>query len=310
MQDFHRKGSVDWKLLLALVLLFCLSGSVIFLQKRIKGLERDLSLVRYSLQNLENNANARRLSFSEQYGQGELRLNPSQKTATNRPPAILSLRKALKQPRSDETPQEMLTKALTGDTTALDRLDTYASTLIAESSNSEQMESALAQLRAGFATISEEAAGGNTDALGLLWRATRRQYLAGIATDAIGHAAALGNEMALELLLNPEQYGILLSSAVGALVEVAAAGNELAIEALVSIALDESKRALWYLALSGLQPPAEAGNELAIQTLAGMMNSNDPNLRSAALAGLEAAAANGFGVASDALARLETAEGE
>jgi hypothetical protein len=294
MPNDHERGHVDWKLLLGLVILFFLAGSTIFQHRRIARLERDLSLVRMEVQNVQSKSKSRRLGFFEQYAPMDARLMGQNTQRISRLKIPSPLRKTDVQPARDQSPEDLLIAALTGDSTALDRLDSLASRLLEQSSSGDALNSGLAQLRAAFRNVSEEAGNGNEDALGLLWRATRKSYLAGIATDALGHAAALGNGMALELLLNPEQYGILNSSAVGALIEPAQAGVEEAIAALISVAIDPTKTPLWYLAATGLQPAAEAGNELAIQTFAALATSNDPNVSSFARMVLENAAANGF----------------
>jgi hypothetical protein len=298
---------VNWKLIVSLVLLFFVAGSVIHQQRRIASLERDVSLLRVSMQNMEVKAPSRRSLFFEQYSPGDLRTRQSQTKTQN----LSRLRSAPILPRRNsankvETAQEMLAAALSGDTTALDRLDQFASGAASEATSSTEGEAVLNQLRAAFSVMSEEAGNGNSDALGILWRATRKSYLAGLATDAIGHAAALGNDLALELLLSPEQYGILLSSAVGALIEVAEAGNELAIEALAAVTQDESKSALWYLAASGLQRAAESGNELAMESLATLLQANDANIRELARQTLERASLNGYITARNALAQAPT----
>lgn len=298
MPSIHERGHVDWKLMLSLVLLFFLAGSTIFQQRRISQLERDVSLLRVSMQNVETKGKSRRLSFYDQYAPAEGR-SPGQGTQrVSRVKLPVAIRRSELQPARNETPQDLLMSALTGDSTALDRLDNLASRLVEQSGNSNDLSTGLGQLRAAFATVSDEAGNGNENALGLLWRATRKPYLAGIATDAVGHAAALGSGMALELLLNPEQYGILNSSAVGALIEPAQGGNEDAINALISVVLDPSRSALWYLAATGLEPAAEAGNELVIQAFVALINSEDNNVRNIARMTLENAAANGF-IAAD-----------
>jgi hypothetical protein len=296
------RGQVDWKLLLSLMLLFFLAGSVVFQQKRISKLERELSLVQVSLQSLESKSHPRKLSFLEQYAPMQIRQYPSTQRVS-RIKASSTLQRSAIQPAPSETPQDMLIASLSGDAAALDRLDGFAQNLLRQSSDSDDLAEGLGQLRGAFEMVSEEAGNGNEDALGILWRATRKPYLAGIATDALGHAAALGSDAALAYLLNPEQYGILESSAVGALIEPAQNGDETAIAALVQVALDPSKSAYWSLAVTGLVAAAEAGNGPAIQTLATLVNSNDPQVRNQARTALEMAAENGF---QEADAALET----
>jgi len=308
MPRHSSSGEVNWKLIVSLVLLFFLAGSVVHQQRRIAALERDVSILRVSMQNIEAKIPSARSLFFEQYSSGDLRNRQpgqSKTQAISRAGSPILPRRA-SFPNKNETPQEMLAAALSGDTTALDRLDQFASRAASEGGNTAEMETLLNQLRSAFTIVSEEAGNGNSDALGILWRATRKSYLAGLATDAMGHAAALGNDLALELLLNPEQYGILLSSAVGALIEVAEGGNEFAIEALAAVTQDESKSALWYLAASGLERAAENGNELAMETFAALLNANDPNLSELARQALERASLNGYATARNALAQAPT----
>ena len=307
MPSQRSRGEVNWKLIVSLVLLFFLAGTAVHQQRRISGLERDLSLVRLSIQNLENKTASRRSSFFDQFAPAQFQFKQGQTQSVTARSArvatpILSARKPQNY-NGTETPQQMIAAAMSGDNAALDRLDDFASEATAEGKSADETDAALNQIRAGFALMSEEAANGNSDALGILWRATSKSYLAGLATDAIGHAAALGNEIALELLLNPDQNGILISSAVGALTEVAETGNDLAIQALVLVGQDESKSALWYLAASGLQHAAESGNESAIEALGRFLNSPDNNVRAAARQGLERASLNGYTLAADALAQ-------
>ena len=93
-------------------------------------------------------------------------LNRTQSLSKARSTPILPRRNSALRDKN-ETPQEMLVAALSGDTTALDRLDAFASAAT-ENKSPEQMEAVLNQNPcAAFSMMSEEAGNGNSDALGI-----------------------------------------------------------------------------------------------------------------------------------------------
>src|SRR5213075_559718 len=100
--------------------------------------ERDVSFLRVSMQNMEVKAPSRRSLFFEQYSPGDLRRQSQTKTQN-----LSRLRSAPILPRRNsankvETAQEMLAAALSGDTTALDRLDQFASGAASEATSSTE----------------------------------------------------------------------------------------------------------------------------------------------------------------------------
>ena len=125
-------------------------------------------------------------------------------------------------------------------------------------------------LLSAFNLLSEEAAGGNTNALRAIAQAAQMSFLQGNAVASLGDLAGHGNEGALKVLLNPEQYGLLLSGVVGALKPAADSGNQRAVAALASILGDETKKPLWLMASEGLKQAAASGNAVAIDALKSM----------------------------------------
>jgi len=149
-----------------------------------------------------------------------------------------------------------------------------------------------APVRAAFEVIGEAAAQGNAEALAAVARAVQIPELRGQAVEVVGTLAGRGDEVALEMLIHPEQHGILLSSSVGALRAAADSGEQRAIDALSAVTRDPARRALWFMAASGLGKAAGSGNPGAIDALIGLLPQPEPSLRGAVLNGLRTAAAN------------------
>jgi hypothetical protein len=201
--------------------------------------------------------------------------------------------------------QEIAAAACQGDTNAVNQLAELNRMALesfkaarASSQNAEELgaltKDLFAPIHAAFKEIVEQAVAGNQSALDALSSAAQTKELQEFAIGGLGTLAGLGNETALDALLNPGHYDIHSPSTLGALKPAAVNGNQRAIDALAAVALDGNAQTLWFVAAAGLEHAAAAGNEVAIDAMINILKSENPNVRSRAIAGLTQAAQKSF----------------
>jgi hypothetical protein len=205
------------------------------------------------------------------------------------------------EPANDEA-RRLAVAAMGGDSSAVGELAELATAM--RTMNTNEAVQVRSALWSAFDLLWTEAGKGNAGALQAIWQASRISNLQWLAVKALGQAAGLGNEEALRLLLDPETYLILRSSATSALKPAADAGNERAIQALAATAADPRQKALWLLAVQGLETASAAGNATAIDGLATIATATNQMIRKQAVLALEAAALKGQPRAEEALRKL------
>jgi RNA polymerase sigma factor (sigma-70 family) len=183
-------------------------------------------------------------------------------------------------PASTDLATQLAAAIVQGDPTAMQRMRDLANSRFAFFNTNrigltnEQLAAihmeAFGGLASAFDWLSQQAAGGNTNARQAFDQAARIKELQGFAVRGLGQLAGKGDENALQMLLNPDRYGLLLSSTVSALAPAAENGNAQAIAVLAAVLQDPTKKPLWQMASLGLQGPAASGNTIAIEALKSM----------------------------------------
>ena len=160
--------------------------------------------------------------------------------------------------------RELGRQAATGDTGAIDRIETIRLSIYQNISykDSVHMKENWTLMKAAFDQLALPIKGNDASdpAFKSLLYAAGIPGLKGFTVDSFGIAAAHGNTTSLDILLHYSDHGILLSDAVGGLKYPAESGDPEAVAFLIKVIDDESHNPLWDMASSGLENAANQGN--------------------------------------------------